>query len=167
LDKHVGGIEVLIGTIVYSRTGATLDFADRIAQKLRERGHAVELTVLKTDGQVRPPRPKDFRLVNVPDCDKYDAVLVGGPVWAMTAAPPVIVCIESLKGVAGKKLLPFVTMRFPFEGMGGTRAIEAMKKAAESVGAIVMPGIIVPRLFRRHSRLKDAAAQRISEWCVD
>jgi flavodoxin len=163
----VGGIKVLIGTIVYSRTGATLDFADRIAQKLREKGHAVELTVLKTDGQVRPPRPKDFGLVNVPDCEKYDAVLIGGPVWGFTAAAPVIACIQSLKGVAGKKLLPFVTMGFPFEGMGGTRAIEAMKQAAQGVGAIAMPGMIVPRFFRRQSRLKDIAAQRICEWFVD
>jgi flavodoxin len=163
----VGGIKVLIGVIVYSRTGATLDFADRIAQKLRERGHSVELTVLKTDGQVRPPRPEGFKLVNVPDCEKYDAVLVGGPVWGFTAAPPVVACIKDLNGVAGKKLLPFVTMRLPFEGMGGTRAIEAMRVAAQGVGAIVMPGMIVPRLFRRQSRLKDIAAQRISEWFVD
>lgn len=158
---------MLIGVLVYSHTGATLEFADRIAQRLRKKGHAVEMTEIKTDGEVRHRQKDDVRLLNVPNCEKYDAVLVGGPVWGFTASPPTIACIRSLQGVSGKKLLPFVTMGFPFEWMGGTNAIEAMRKAAEGVGAIVMPGMIAPKLFRRYSRIKDTAADRISEWFVD
>lgn len=165
-DKHVGGMEMLIGVVVHSHTGSTLDFADRIADKLRKKGHSVELTQLKTDGQVRP-RQKEVRIVNLPDCSRFDAVLVGGPVWAFDASPVIVTGIKSLKGVSGKKLLPFVTQSFPFESMGGTSAIETMRKAAEEVGAIVMPGIIAPKLFRRHTRLKERLAEQISDWFVD
>lgn len=157
---------MLIGVVVHSHTGSTLDFADRIAQRLREAGHSVEVTQLKPDGHIKAHQ-KDVRIVNQPDCGKYDAVLVGGPVWAFEASPVAVACLRNLKGVEGKKLLPFVTMRLPLEWMGGTQAIESMRKAAEAAGAIVMPGIIAPRLFRRYSRLKDDLARRISEWFVD
>lgn len=165
-DKHVGGMEMLIGVVVHSHTGSTLDFADRIAHRLREKGHSVELTQLKTDGEVRP-RQEDVRIVNLPDCSRFDAVLVGGPVWVFNASPVIVTCIKSLGGVSGKKLLPFVTQGLPFELMGGTAAIETMRRAAEEVGAIVMPGMIAPKLFRRHTRLKDKLAEQISEWFVD
>jgi len=157
---------VFIGIIVHSHTGSTLDFADRIAQKLREGGHSVEVTQLRPDGHIKAHQ-KDVRILNQPDCTKYDAVLIGGPVWAFDASPAVMACLRNLKGVEGKKLLPFVTMRLPFEWMGGTQAIEAMRKAAEEAGAIVMPGIIAPRLFRRYSRLKERLAETISQWFVD
>lgn len=157
---------MLIGILVHSHSGFTLDFADRIAHKLREAGHSVEVTQLKPDGHVKANQ-KDVRIVNQPDCEKYDAVLVGGPVWVFDASPVAITCLRNLKGVEGKKLLPFVTMRLPFEWMGGTQAIESMRKAAEGTGAIVMPGVIAPRLFRRQDKLKESLAQTISQWFVN
>jgi flavorubredoxin len=149
-----------IGIIIHSKTGSTLGFGQQIASKLRERGHTVEVIELKTDGPVQP-RATNVVITNIPDCQPFDALLVGAPVWAFAASPVIIACIKALQGIAGKKVLPFVTMGSPFPFMGGTQAITQMSSALTSAGATVLPGTIIPKLFRNTTQLMDTAASAI------
>jgi flavorubredoxin len=149
-----------IGIIIHSKTGFTLGFGNRIASKLRERGHTVEMIELKTDGPVEP-RAANVVITNMPDGRQFDAVLVGAPVWAFAASPVIIACIKALQGLSGKKVLPFVTMGAPFSFMGGTQAMAQIRSALTSAGAIVLPGTIIPRLFRNAVQLMDTAAAAI------
>ena len=153
-----------IGIIVHSKTGITLGFGECIASKLRESGYTVDMVQLKTDvpvnaGSVRSA-PK-FTIVNMPDCKQFDALLVGGPVWALSASPVIFACIKALRDISGKKVLPFVTMGFPFASMGGKQAIAVMSSALAKAGATALPGIIIPHLFRDHNRLMEEAVSTI------
>lgn len=154
-----------IGIIVHSKTGITAQFGKQIANKLRGYGHVVEMIELQTDvpvnsGSVR--RTKPFAITNLPDCQKFDAMLIGGPVWAFSASPVLIACLQRLQGIAGKKMLPFVTMGFTFPSMGGTQAIDLMNRTVKQAGAMVLPGKIVPGLFRNRDLLMKQAIEDIA-----
>lgn len=149
-----------IGMIVHSQSGFTLGFAERIAGKLRAGGHAVEVIGLKTDSPTQP-RATNVVVKNIPDCGRFDAVLVGGPVLGFAASPVVLTAIRALMGVSGKRVLPFVTQGFPFTSMGGKQAIAQMTGALNSVGAKVMPATIIPKMFHNRVQLMETAATQI------
>jgi flavodoxin len=153
-----------IAVIVHSKTGTTLKLGNMFAEKLMKKGHSVDIVELKTDppvnsGSVRQP-PK-FSLTNLPDCKKYDALLVGGPVWAFSASPVIIAAIRELKDISGKNVLPFVTMGFPSGSMGGKQAIDLMTKTAAEKGVNVLPGMIIPGLFHNREKLMEKASSEI------
>lgn len=150
-----------IGVIIHSKTGTTLKFAELIASKLTEGNHSVDLVELKTAEPVSAGSAKQknsIRIVNLPDCAKYEALLLGGPVWGFAASPVIIDCIEILQGIAGKKILPFVTMGFPLPGMGGKQAVKSMSNAAAKAGAIVLPGLIITKMFHDYYTDMEKAA---------
>ncbi len=156
-----------LGIIVYSKTGTTLEFGRRIAAKLKEGGHDVDIVELKTDVPVEMKSARaasSFNITNLPDCNMYDALLVGGPVWAFTAAPVTVSCLKQLQGISGKKLLPFVTMGFPFAFMGGSHAISVMSRMAAQSGADILPGKIAPKMLRDQDKLMENAASEIPEY---
>lgn len=150
-----------IGVIVHSKTGTTLKFAGLIASKLAEGNHSVDLVELKTAEPVVAGSAKqrnNIRIVNMPDCAKYEALLVGGPVWGFAASPVIIGCIEKLQDIAGKKILPFVTMGFPLPGMGGKQAVKLMSITAAKAGAILLPGLIITKMFHDYNADMEKAA---------
>lgn len=151
-----------IGIIFHSLTGHTMRMAMLIEQKLTQANHEVVLTQLQTNkpiksGSIR--QPLDFEITNLPDVSNYDAVIVGGPVWAFGPSTIAYKAITMMKGLKGKKMLPFVTMGFPLEGMGGKAAISHMSNAAKANGAIVLSGIIVPKMFRKFDILMEQGAE--------
>ena len=149
-----------IGIIVHSKTGKTLALAQLIEKRLKKQNHGVTLHRLSIDPDIDAPN-KPFRIVNPPDITQYDALLIGGPVWAFSASPVAISYLKSLTKIGGKKVLPFATMGFFCACLGGTRALKQMSKAAEANGAAVLPGIVVPTLLRDHEALSDEAADKI------
>lgn len=158
-----------IGIIFHSKTGTTLGFAHLIGGTLREQGHQIELTDLQTDAPVNFGTVRSapqFKVTNLPDGDKYDALLVGGPVWAFSASPVLFAAVKELKNIKGKKVLPFVTMGFPLPGMGGKQAIEILEKELTAAGARVLPGVIIPKMFHNFERLKEEVAKKIAGYFI-
>ncbi|MGE5599202.1 MAG: flavodoxin family protein [Bacteroidota bacterium] len=149
-----------IGIVVHSQTGTTLRFGRVIAQHLQQAGHAVEMIELHAGEHIQP-RAAEVAIANMPDPKRFDAMLFGGPVWAFAASPVIMACIKKMDGISGKKALPFATMGFPFRGMGGGRALAQMGKALAEKGAAVLPGAVVPKMFRNTARLMEEAAGRI------
>ncbi|MBN2251118.1 MAG: flavodoxin family protein [Candidatus Altiarchaeota archaeon] len=149
-----------IAVIVYSKTGTTLKLAKLFKEKLEGKNHAVDLVELATDPDIISGTAKHhtpFSITNLPDAEGYDALLVGGPVWAFSASPVIYEAVGGLKNVSGKKVLPFVTQGFPFTFLGGKQAIGLMSKELTKKGADVLPGISVPGM-NREKRMKDAAS---------
>ncbi len=151
-----------IGIIYYSVTGTTEEFASRIANALIKDKHHVELINIKTDVKVTGPG-QSFKILNEPDCSRFDLVLFGCPVWAFSACPVLIAAIKKSNGLSGKKVIPFVTMGFPFRFLGGTQALRQIEKDAKNKGADVMPGIVIPKLFHDFKSLMDKAVLEIIE----
>ncbi|MEO0185603.1 MAG: flavodoxin domain-containing protein [candidate division WOR-3 bacterium] len=149
-----------IGIIYYSLTGTTEEFANRIANGLIKEKHHVEVVKIKTNIEVKGPGQK-FEIQNNPDCSRFDFILFGGPVWAFSACPVVLQFIKQSIGLTGKKIIPFVTMGFPFKSLGGNNAINQINKAAKTVGAEVISGVIIPKLFHDYKKLMDKAVLEI------
>ncbi len=150
-----------IAIIVHSKTGTTRKFADLIADSLKKDGHSTNLLQIETDvpvesGSVRSC--KEFSVTNLPDIKTYDTLLFGGPVWGFSASPVIIACINALGDLTGKKVLPFVTMGFPFKFMGGKQAIALMGRNAADKKATVLPGVIIPKLFHDFEKDMEKAA---------
>ena len=156
-----------IGIIFHSKTGTTLGFGHLIGGTLREEGHQVELVDLQTDvqinfGSIRSTPP--FKVTNLPNGNKYDALLVAGPVWAFSASPVIYTAVKKLKNIKGKKVLPFVTMGFPWSWLGGRQAIALLTTELSAAGAIVLPGVIIPKMFHDFKRLMEEEAKKIAEY---
>lgn len=151
--------------IVHSNTGTTRKFADKIATKLKDAGHSIQVTQLETDvpvtsGSTRSCR--EFAITNLPDIKEYDVVLLGGPVWGFSASPVIIACINALDDLKGKKVLPFVTQGFPFKFLGGNQSIALMSRYAANKHATVLPGAVVSKLFHDIEGDMDKAADSIA-----
>ncbi len=144
---------------MHSQTGTTLRFAKIIAERLQSAGHETTLTELKTDIPVAQPvkKPWPFRLSNLGDYSNFDAILLGGPVWAFGPSPVVMATLEEVP-LQGKLFVPFVTMALPLTAFGGRRAIHLMRAAAAAKGAHTLDGFVAPMLLRRQGVIMERAA---------
>jgi NAD(P)H dehydrogenase (quinone) len=130
-----------IGIAVHSETGVTLKFAGMVADRLRSRGHTVEVLPLEPEGTVRPHQ-SDVKLKSIPDCSGLDVLMIGGPIWAFGMSPVAVAFASSLKNLSGKKVMPFATMASPLPFMGGVQGISRLRRCLEKTGATVLQGVI-------------------------
>jgi flavodoxin len=152
--------------IVHSSTGTTLNFAEDISDQLKKEKHDVKLVHLQTDPVIKGgsvPKTASIKFTNLPDIKDYELILLGGPVWGFSASPIAIAALEKLGKLSGKKILPFVTMGFPFPAMGGNRAISMMSDKAKELGATVLPGKIIPKLFHNFKKQFKIEAKDIAK----
>ncbi len=154
------------GIIVYSVTGFTKTFAEIIKSVIEKSGHTADIINLETDiritGGTAASCP-EFKFINLPDCTDYDIILIGGPVWAFSANPVIIKCIEQINDVSGKSMMPFVTMAFPFAFMGGLNALRMMRNIAEKRDMHVMEGVVLCRMGRNFNNEAQKKAFMIAE----
>ena len=152
-----------VGIIVHSKTGTTLRFGKMIAEELKKEGHSAEVIELRIDppgwqGSTRAA--PDFKMIDPPDGSRFDALLLGGPVWGFSASPVIIKFIKEMRGIKGKKVLPFITQGFPFAGMGGKRALSQMTKEAKAKGARVLPGKSAQKMLHNiDEKMKKGASE--------
>jgi flavodoxin len=137
--------------MVHTKTGTTLKFGKSIATALEQNKHSVDFVELKTDQPVNsnaPGKPVSFKITNMPTDKEYDIYLVGSPVWGGQPTPVAIEAIKQLKGLAGKKFVPFVTHSFPFASWGGTQSLAKLSKTAKEQNALTLEGVSIERMFR-------------------
>jgi len=138
-----------IHILVHSKTGNTRRFADAIGNRLTEAGHSVAVTTLSTlhpvkEGSVRAPQQIGF--TNLPDISDCDLLVLGGPVWAFGPSPVIIAAVKQLGKLAGKTVVPFATMGFPFRCLGGNGALRAIAREAATLGGKIIPGGIARQM---------------------
>lgn len=149
-----------VGILFHSGTGITRRFAGVLAERLKEGGYEVEVIPLEAAGEVKPHQ-RDVALVRVPDCSSFDAMMIGGPVWAFDMSPVVLSFAGSLKDLAGTRVVPFATMAFPFPFMGGTGAVRRLGALLGKAGATVLPGVILGGRSRDEAKSGEEAAGKI------
>jgi len=152
------------GIVIHTSSGHTLTFARAIEEKLKEKGHQVEILYLRTTGRVTPSGSSNFSIKNPPALDEFDTVLVGGPVWAFKASPVIMkFLVEDVQTLKAKKALSFVTMGLPFKFTGGDRALRMMNEQLEAAGADVSEGEKLLYMFKTDKEKMYGAAERICE----
>ncbi|MEF3693908.1 MAG: hypothetical protein V3576_01000 [Candidatus Cloacimonadota bacterium] len=152
--------------VLYSKTNHTKGFAEKIAQQIRSNGHEADIHLLETVIPVPDnmnPTSMDFELKPVPDVAVYDYLLVGTPVWAFRSAPFVLKYLSGLGSLKGKKVIPFVTMGFPWAFLGGTAAVSKIANLALSKGAIPLKGSVVTYMLSKPQEIMEREAQRIGQ----
>ena len=130
----------------HSKTGNTKTFAEMIAQALRDSSHDADLHQLQTTEPLPdnvPPGFKNFTIKPGTDPADYDAIFLGGPVWAFSSAPVALKYCNELANLNGKLFMPFTTMAFPFSFLGGNRTLRQLAKPAASKGMKILPGSVI------------------------
>ena len=132
--KYLGGFIMNIGIIVHSHTGNTLSVAEKLKESLTLKGHIVTLErVIAVDGS---PKASNIQLKAIPIVEDYDYLFFGAPVWAFSLSSVMKLYLTQLTSLKGKKIGCFVTQRFPYSWMGGSRAVNQMIKLCDQKGAM-------------------------------
>jgi NAD(P)H dehydrogenase (quinone) len=151
---------VKIGIFVHSQSGNTARLALAVTHALREKGHDVDVELLRPIGKMHPGI-KHIEFRNVPEVDGYDIILLGGPVWAFNASPVVVSLLHQLSGLKGKKAMHFLTSGFPQPLSGWNRAHKKIKDLLEESNATVIEGESLFWGFYCGKKRLDAAVDRI------
>ncbi len=136
--------------LYHSQSGNTKAFAEGVFDKLTALGHEVNCIELLTANPVKQRSVRDHQeidFVNLPDPEDYEMLLFGGPVWAFGPSPVIVAAIRKMNSLTGKICLPFASMGFFWEGMGGTAALRYMSRELATKGAKVLPGAICKRML--------------------
>lgn len=126
--------------IYYSFSGVTRGIAEKIQQgcggdlvEVKSKEHYSKLTAYTKGayramkGECDPIEPETI------DVSASDLIVIGTPVWAFKATPPINAAIAALKGCDGKKAVIFATC-----GSSAKDTIPLLKKALESKGVTVL-----------------------------
>jgi menaquinone-dependent protoporphyrinogen IX oxidase len=109
-------------------------------------------------GGISPSTKAKYTIKNPPDLSEFDAVLVGGPVWAFKASPVIMkYLVEDVQKLKGKKAMAFVTM----VGYGGDRALKMMNEELEASAADVLEGEKLKCFFKFKAGVLEGAVERV------
>ncbi len=157
-------IDLKILIIVHSVTGNTKKLAVAIGDKAKAKGHSVNVVHLMTDPPIegKGKDPKEFRIVNLPIASGYDTIIIGCPVWGANITPVMKKALAEIKGLQGKRVIPFATQGFPFAFLGGNRVMRLISKESEAKGAKAIPGASVQKLFHNVDKGIERASYEIA-----
>ena len=157
-------IDLKIVVIVHSVTGNTKKLADAIGDKAKAKGHSVSVVHLMTDPPIegKGKDPKEFRITNLPNASSYDTIIIGCPVWGANITPVMKKALAEIKGLSGKRVIPFSSQAFPFAFLGGNRVLRLISKEAEAKGARILPGSSIQRMGRDLDKGIERASNEIA-----
>jgi NAD(P)H dehydrogenase (quinone) len=150
-----------VGIFVHSQSGNTAKLALAITHALRDKGHTVDVELLRPIGKVAV-RARHVEFRTLPETDEFDTLLVGGPIWGFTASPVVVSLLNQLKSLKGKKVLFFLTSGFPSAISGCKGAQTKVKKLLEELGATVLEGESLSWGFWCSKKRMEATVEKIS-----
>jgi flavorubredoxin len=129
-----------IGIFIHSQSGHCSAMGMAITHLLREKGNDVDIQLIQPVGKVRP-RMKNVTLrTDMPDITPYDALILGGPIWAFTASPVVLAFIKEIPSLKGKKTICFTTSGFPTSISGAKGGLKKLSAELEELGATALEG---------------------------
>jgi menaquinone-dependent protoporphyrinogen IX oxidase len=122
-----------IGIIVFSRTGNTLNAAERIREAIIANGHVATIERIHAENE-EPNNRQPLRLTVTPDPTRYDAVIFGAAVEAFSLSSVLSAYLSQMPEMGKKKAGCFVTQHLAKPWMGGNRAIRQMRALCQKKG---------------------------------
>lgn len=122
-----------IGIIVYSKTGNTLQVAERINASLNQSGLNAEVQRFSAETE-NTQSNKPVRLTSLPDPNKYDALIFGAPVQAFSLDPAMILYLNKIESIKNVPTLCFITQHFKKPWMGGNHAMRQLIAVLKTKG---------------------------------
>ncbi len=151
-----------IGLIIYSQTGNTGTVANKLTEKLSSAGHTLTIDEISIEGKT-PAQPGQFKLVNMPDINSYEAIIFGAPVQAFSLNPVMKEYLEQIESLANKNVICFVTKQIPLLWFGGTGSIATMRNICKGKGANIIGTEIVVWAEAKRSRSIEDCVNNISQ----
>lgn len=125
-----------IGIIVYSQTGNTLSVAEKLKERLTQRGDSAEILRVVAEGddyQSKTP----FRLVEMPDPLGFDAVVFASPVQAFSLAQVMVLYFRQMPAPDADKVLFFTTQHLKKPWLGANHAIRQARALLLEKGTLL------------------------------
>ncbi len=113
---------VKVGIIISSKTGNTKLVADKLKKKLDDKGYDVSIDMVE-------PVSWDSETImfeNFPILNSYNIVIFGGPVHAFGLNRPMKKYLKEIPIHSELKAYCFLTQFFPFNFLGGNRAMRQL-----------------------------------------
>ncbi|MHC1787806.1 MAG: flavodoxin family protein [Christensenellales bacterium] len=149
------------GIILYSRSGNTLQAAQKVEGALQAAGHRVTLFRVTALNDTEPAVER-IRLQSQPDIKGFDALIFCTPVHGFAPAPVMQACLAGISTLSGKTTCCLVTHFFPFAWMGGKSAIARLSATCRSKGSVpCFTGIINWSLAGSRARQIDDLARQV------
>jgi len=123
-----------VGIIVYSKTGNTLQVAERIRAALVEVGLQAEVQRFSAETE-NAQSNTPVRLTAQPDPNGYDALIIGAPVQAFSLDPAMTMYLKQIGALQNVPTLCFITQHFKKAWMGGNRAMKQLLEQLQEKGA--------------------------------
>ena len=130
-----------VAIILYSGTGNTRGVVERLAVKLRARGHQTEIREITVAGD--PGKGADaFQLTSTPRMDDAELVVLASPVMAFSLSPVMKAYLAKAQPPE-RAVLVVITQHFPRPWMGGRQALSGIRRTLERAGGSVADSMIV------------------------
>ena len=128
--------------IVHSKSGNSLQVADSMKSVVNSSEHSVVFTHVQASNEQEIDLSKV--VINaIPDSSASDLIVMGGPVRGFAASPALLKAINTLSKIQDKKFILFTTEFFPFDWMGGKRAMDMLEKAIVARGGTIVNKSII------------------------
>lgn len=93
-----------IGIVVFSKTNHTFSVAEKLNQRLANKGH--DVTLARIEGLNTEPRDKGpVNFTTIPNIEGYDVLILGTPVWGFSLPAAMKEYLEQLPVLAKKKFI--------------------------------------------------------------
>ncbi len=148
-----------IGIIVYSKTGNTLQVAERICASLVEAGLQADVRRFSAEPE-NAQSNTPVRLTALPDPNGYDALIFGAPVQAFSLDPAMSMYLKQIGALKKVPTICFVTQHFKKAWMGGNRAMKQLLAQLQEKGvAATAMGVVNWSGDQREAQIDKIAAQ--------
>ncbi|MDP3448867.1 MAG: flavodoxin domain-containing protein [Eubacteriales bacterium] len=151
-----------IGIIVYSKTGNTLQVAERIKVALELQGNTVSVKRFQAETSGETSNTP-LQLTASPDPNVYDAVIFGAPVQAFSLDPAMAMYLRQIGTIRSMPAMCFITQHFKKPWMGGNRAMKQLLMLLKSRSVTAVPMGVV----NWSSEQRDAQIEFISRKCAE
>lgn len=148
-----------VGIIVYSKTGNTMQVAERIRAALVEAGLQTEVQRFSAEAD-NAQSNTPVRLTAQPDPNGYDAVIFGAPVQAFSLDPAMAMYLKQIGTLKNVPTLCFVTQHFKKIWLGGNRAMKQLLMQLQEKGVVATAmGVVNWSSDQREAQIEMIATQ--------
>lgn len=156
-----GGLIMNIGIIVHSHTGNTLSVAEKLKETLMRTGHKV--TLERVTAVDESPQASPIQLQRIPTIENYDCLFIGAPVRGFSLSPVMSLFLTQLTSLEDKIIGCFVTEFFPYPWMGGSRAVNQMRKLCDQKGGKAAAiGVVNWTSLKRTNRIEEVVENALN-----
>lgn len=135
-----------IGIIIHSKTGHTLEVAEKLKEALIKAGRSAILE----------------RIEARPDLSVYEALVFGSHTEGFRLAQDMSLYLASLGSLKQKPVALLITHAFPLPGMGGSQAMTGLKNQVEKLGGQVVSEAVIDWSRPGRARQIEAAITRMT-----